>query len=126
MGKASEARDDARNKLRGILAPNSTIYTVVTTVARSGMSRRMKVFTLTSDSEGKPWIRTITWLIARALGYRFNERGEDMTVGGCGMDMGFHVANSLSYALHGYPQDFIDPDNVPGYRPGYSIKHEWL
>jgi hypothetical protein len=45
----------------------------------------------------------ITWLAARALGepVRDDKFGRRVIrVGGCGMDMAFHIVNSLSYALH--------------------------
>lgn len=41
-----------------------------------------------------------------------------LKIGGCGMDMGFHVVNSLQYVLFGVPTK----DNP---KPG-ELKHRWL
>lgn len=53
------------------------------------------------------------------------------------MDMGFHLVNSLSYALHGHKDrgaDAIEKSKIGHpftprrghFRAGYSLKHEWL
>jgi hypothetical protein len=36
------------------------------------------------------------------IGARQAKRGDGLIIGGCGMDMGFHLVNSLSEALYGY------------------------
>jgi hypothetical protein len=125
-------RDEARAQLRGILPPGSTVYTLVTHVARSGMSRRIRVLVMTPDEP-----HDISHLVGRALGYRRNRDDGGLVVGGCGMDMGFHLVHSLSYTLHGNATVGADaqvadekgrpfqprPDN---YRAGYSLTHRWL
>ena len=56
--------------------------------------------------------------VATIIDYRQNDRKGALIVGGCGMDMGFHVVYSLARSL--YPEK-------PGQRDGgYSLKHEWL
>lgn len=93
------------------------VYTTVNSVSQSGMSRRIRCYTITDNEnygESGFSIYDITWLVARAIGYSMNDKG--LYVSGCGMDMGFHVVNSLSYALG---------DKLPGHA-GYTIKQEWL
>ena len=48
----------------------------------------------------KPFIRDVSRLVARAAGFRWDEKREALAVGGCGMDMGFHVVYSLARALY--------------------------
>jgi hypothetical protein len=73
---------------------NPIVYTSITSVSKSGMSRKMKVYISTSDG-----IEQITYWTAKALGWSLNEKG--ITVTGCGMDMGFHLVYCLGYAVLG-------------------------
>ena len=118
MTKAQQAeRDEARARLLGMVKPGDKVYTVLRHVARSGMSRIIACY-IVRDGE-MCWV---TSLVSRALGYgklrNTGRTGEGIYVGGGGMDMGFHLVHSLSYALWGYGPD------VPN--AGYQLKHEWL
>jgi len=89
-----------------------TAYTILKSISASGMSRTMKVVTY---HEGQ--VLDITWYVARAgIGTLTERNGQRvLRVGGCGMDMGFHVVYSLSVALYGSAND-----------GGYNLRHEWL
>lgn len=81
--------------LRKMLPAGSTVYTLITHVARSGMSRNVRVLIAR-----KGQIEDITGLIAGALGMRRATGANwDIVVGGCGFDAGFHVVSNLGYAL---------------------------
>lgn len=98
-----------------------TVYTLVTSVARSGMSRRIKVYVMHTDQRtGKAYPANITHLVAAVLGYSRNDDG--MLVRGCGMDMGFHVVYSLSRTLH---KD-ADTSGASHPDPGYLLTQRWL
>src|SRR3990167_9697027 len=99
MTKASDAeRDEEIARLREWVQPGDTLYTVLRHVSRSGMSRRIDVYKL-----GEAGPEYLTWNIAKAVGWPVNRgRTEGPVVGGGGMDMGFHVVNTLSYVL--YPE----------------------
>jgi hypothetical protein len=140
MGKLTKAqqaeRDEAIGKLRKICKPGTRIYTVVRHVAKSGMSRHISLLVADCTDKDRP-INDITWYVGRALGYRRHDRDGGLIVGGCGMDMGFHLVHSLSYALHGMG-DVGDDAKEAGtkgrpftprkgqYRGGYSLTHEWI
>lgn len=133
MTRKEAERQEAIEKLRGILKPGDMVYTILRHVSRSGMSRDISVL---SSAE-----QDITWLVGRVLDYRRADNG-GLRVGGCGMDMGFHIVHNLSYAL--FPGSFvcIGPwcpanDHSNGgrdYTPhlhskgaaGYALKHRWL
>lgn len=81
------------------LRPGSTVYTVLRSVSRSGMSRDIDLYVI---ENGEP--HRITFHAARACGFTYSRKTEALRVGGCGMDMGFHVVSTLSHVL--YPDGF--------------------
>lgn len=123
-------RADAIAHLRRLCRPGTRVYTTVRHVARSGMSRRIAVFVVVAGE-----IRDVSYRVATAIGWQF--RGEAVVVNGCGMDMGFHLAHSLSYALHGRVDRGDDAAGASArgvpftprprhYRAGYSLLHVWI
>jgi hypothetical protein len=111
--------------LRKHVKPGTTVYTVLRHVSRSGMMREISLYVI---HKREPM--SITWHAARVLKSSMNKGNSywALRVGGCGMDMGFYVVNSLSYAIHGY-KDIGQAGAIPRrghYRAGYSIRHEWL
>jgi hypothetical protein len=136
---AERDRDECREVLRKLLPPGSTVYTVLKHVSSSGMLRHISLCIAVLDERtGKPVIEDISWRVAQLLNYRRADNG-GLKVSGAGMDMGYHLVNTLSYALHGYEsqgkgreaeerREFFgsrntDPEN---YRAGYSLEHQWL
>jgi hypothetical protein len=105
-GKRMRA-ENAKQVLLNILKEGDTIYTVLRHVSASGMSRRIDLYTF---KDNKPVYLT---------GHYAMMQGEDppkdgYKVGGCGMDMGFHLVYTLSSLL--YKKD----------RGGYELRHEWI
>jgi hypothetical protein len=84
------------------------IYCVLRSVSKSGMSRVIDFYTIEND---KP--QYLSGLISMALSYRMAKNG-GLVVGGCGMDMGFHVVYTVASVIYG------------GDRGGYEIKSEWI
>ena len=147
MTKAEQAeRDQAIAKLRDWIKPGDTVYTVLDQVSRSGMSRHIRVVLLTPEGPLHP-----NWAVGKALGLRHAKRNgseqDALVVGGCGMDMGYHVVNSLSYVLYpeytclggerdrygcpSNPHVNSGPDrNKYGpeitHSDGYALRHRWL
>lgn len=85
--------DEALAKLREWIKPGDTVYTILRNVSRSGMSREIGVVLLRDGTDLHP-----NWSVARVLGERLGKR-DGIIVGGCGMDMGFHLVYSLSSAM---------------------------
>ena len=130
--------EDAKNTLLDIIKPGDTLYTILRHCSKSGMSRNISV--LTKD------MREISYYVAVVLEYPRAKDGS-IKVGGCGMDMGFHLIHSLSNALYGEYQCIGDnehyklschsDDHVNGPKPakkdgkmihkdGYALNHLWL
>ena len=136
MTKAQTSeRAEAIEQLRGHFKPGDTAFTILRSVSRSGMSREISVVT---TFDGKPWTGNLDWLVATATRSKLGERG--VKVGGCGMDMGFHLIYSLSHALYSDGFDCVGAicpsnDHSNGdrhYEPhhhsdgGYAISQRWL
>ena len=98
-------KKDAIEYLKKNLKKGDTLFTIVTKVAPSGMSRRIKVLDI-KDGNHSYW----SYYVSKALGYKLKDDGS-ILVQGCGMDMGFHVVYSLSQTL---------------FNDGYALKQRWL
>lgn len=137
---------EAINQLREILNPGDTVHTVLRHVSSSGMTRHISVVIV---RDGEPV--DISWSVARAMGWTLAETrstNRGVKVGGCGMDMGFHLVYSLSRTLYpeghactgesGYgadrcPSNDHSNDRTADYRTdrvhsdgGYALKQRWL
>lgn len=116
-------QNEARNYLLSVLNPGSTVYTVITHVARSGMSRSIQTL-IAKDSE----IVDITWAVARVTGYTFDRKNGGVKIGGCGMDMAFEVVYNLGYKL--WPNGTDKPHSVRNGEPdtdgGYALNKRSL
>jgi hypothetical protein len=110
-GKALEKQQaiDSLKNIFNLMPPEKrVIYCVLRSVSKSGMSRVIDFYTIEND---KP--QYLSGLIRMALGYRMAKNG-GLVVGGCGMDMGFHVVYTVASVIYG------------GDRGGYEIKSEWI
>ena len=109
---------EALTTLRDKLTPGRTVYTNVTHVSRSGMSRSIEVYL----AEGRDNLTDITWQVARATNARLDPHHGGIIMGGCGMDMGFALVYNLGRTLY--------PNGVPctgsrGYNPHtYQTTHD--
>lgn len=103
--------EHATEMLKRWLSPGCRVYTMLKSVSKSGMSRRIRCAVAIVDLDGKPEILDITYYVAQVCGYSMNDSG--LLVKGCGMDMGFAVVISLSYRLFGL-------------RSGDQLLHRWL
>ena len=104
--------------LRDKLTPGRTVYTKITHVSRSGMSRSIEVYL----AEGRDNLTDITWYAARATNSRIDNNHGGIVMQGCGMDMGYALTYNLGRTLY--------PDGVPctgscGYDPHtYETTHD--
>jgi hypothetical protein len=97
---ASSKKSDAIEAiavLREQILPGDTLYCVTTHVSRSGMQRSIMVIRATESK--KPECRNISWRVAKALGWRFDEARDSVKVDGCGMDLHFHTVYCLGRTL---------------------------
>ncbi len=115
MKRTKAEREDALRMLRGMMQPGDTVYTVLLSRARSGMSRTLDVYAfLPCPDEGPRAVtkRRLTMLVSKVVGYRYEERSEAIRVEGCGFDAGHDVVYNLDYML--FPDDHT------------PLRHEWI
>lgn len=92
-------QDEARKALLSYLPVGSTVSLVLTNVSRSGMSRTIKVLATNPNTNQ---IDDVSWHVSRLLDLPLVESlTRSVRVTGGGMDMGLHLVDQLSKALHG-------------------------
>lgn len=106
---------DAKARLLEWVKPGDTVYTILRHVSRSGMQREIGLVLIDKDGDTKH----PNHAAATVLGWPLNKNGDGLKVGGCGMDMGFHLVYELSAAL--FPRKA--GGDVDG---GYALKQRWL
>lgn len=135
MKVSKSEREEALARLREMVKPGDTLHTVLRHVSRSGMSRGIDVYRI--EGGDAHWLSR---LVAKAAGFPFDEKRKCLKVGGCGMNMGFHVVYELS--SHLYPnghecsgEGCNSNDHSNGDRNrkphqhrdgGYALKQRWL
>lgn len=111
--QAQQEEESAKRYLLSILERQETptLYTSLKHVSSSGMSSDMKVLAVLDGQ-----ILDVTWYVSKIIGTLKERNGQRVIrVGGCGMDMGFHVVYTVSAVLYGYEE-----------RGAYTIRHEWI
>jgi hypothetical protein len=121
--KAQIKRDEeaeAIDSLRRWMPKGTRVYTILRHVSASGMSRDISIVVF---PEGEKYPIHPNYSAAKAMGWQLVTRnGSDaIRVGGCGMDMGFHLVHSISQKLYGW-----DKDGKYNHEGAYSLKQEWL
>ncbi len=107
-------RNEAVEYLKRFISPNDTVYTLVTHVAPSGMSRVIRTLIV---HDGR--IRDVSYMVAQALEWRYNDKHKGITVSGAGMDAGFHTVYTLARVL-------FQEETPEGYEAGYLLQQSWL
>lgn len=126
-------KEQAAAKLRTYFKPGDTAHTMLLHVSSNGMSRHIAVMaaeeTKTHNGKKKQLAPVnVSHLVADLLGYKLNKGGNGLVVGGCGMDMGFHVVYSMSSRMfpNGTRYPHSKRNGEPDRAGGYAIKHGWL
>ena len=126
MRHTAEEKAQAVEQLRELLHPGDTVYTILRHVSRSGMSRVIQPVII-RDNETSD----LTWLVCKLDMWPRHKRYDGLTVGGCGMDMGFHLVYELSRILFpaGFAVEGIGRNgDTSGWDKdgGYALKQRWL
>lgn len=112
---------EAIKELQGIIKEGDVVYTLLQNVSSNGMSRRIVVLIPQMTEHGLR-VRDITYLVAQACELRYNKDRHALVVGGCGMDMGYHVVSTLAGVL-GYTKPGLASANKGNC---YGLTHNWL
>jgi hypothetical protein len=82
----------------------STVYCILRSRSRSGMSREIGLVIFKDGAEFGQLDRVVyhpNHLASELSGERVNKAGEGLVVRGCGMDMGFHLVSNLAIVIYG-------------------------
>ena len=96
MNKKQLESKESIETLKEYLKKDMTIHSIIRSVSNSGMTRNIS-FKITDKDN----ILDLSYHIAKALQYPFNDKKHAVKVSGCGMDMAFHVVHNLSHILYG-------------------------
>lgn len=96
MNKKELESKESIKILKEYLKKDMTIHSIIRNVSSSGMTRNIS-FKITDKDN----ILDVSYHIARALKYPFNDKKHAIKITGCGMDMAFHVVHNLSHVLYG-------------------------
>lgn len=104
--KSREKREAIERLKEWGLRPDDVIYTIVKSVAASGMSRTIELYRIEScDSHGYVRKYNLTRLAATITGLKLSKDrfGNDsgVTIRGAGMDMGADLVERLAYETFG-------------------------
>lgn len=146
----NEERENAIESLKALLKPGAIVNTILRgKPSASGMSRTIDLLIVVPrydtiyqkkpngmndyDAPSKRKlvgheIRSIGWTAAKAMGVKFNADKQGITVGGCGMDMGFSLVYDLGRTLwpKGTPKPHGRRNGEPDREGGYALKHRWI
>ena len=123
MKYSKSEKQEALEKLKSWIKKGDTLHTTTKHVSRSGMMRHISVKHLkaTDNPERPVNVSNYDYHVARVLDLPEAPNYQGVKIGGCGMDMGFHLVYSLSRALFkDEPKGESDRDH------GYWINQEWL
>lgn len=127
--------EEVRKELLKKLKPGQTVYTILRHRSASGMSHEISVMALcpTTYYKGDKTYKVIRPHVLDRLivrlenGWKIGTHG-GIKVGGCGMDMGFHLVYCLGLAL--WPKGTKKPHGTRNGEPdrdgGYALKQQWL
>lgn len=111
-------REQETKALRKRLKPGATVYVVQRSVSKSGMYRRLDLYIVARGQ-----LERITYNAAVVMDWSMNDSG--IGVGGCGMDMHFHIVYTLARYL--FPKGFKAKNMAGGKSEqkdgGYALKH---
>jgi hypothetical protein len=103
MTNKNQDRIDATAKLQELCPEGTTVYCIIRSVSRSGMSRRIDCYVVNSGE-----LIWISGYMAYAMGLSLGKNHDGLRVGGCGMNMCFALVYDLARTLH---------------KDGYKLKH---
>ena len=114
MKYTKEDKETALKHLKEWLKAGDKVYTTIDHVVPSGMTRWLQVFLVRDNQK-----INISWHCAVLLDLPYNTGGHyGVRVGGCGMDMGFHLVYTMSRVLF--------PEGSGTERDGgYTLVHSW-
>ena len=114
-------REEAIQRLREWVKPGATLYTVIRHRAPSGMLRVISV--LMADGGD---VRDLSYHVAQATGYTYDDDKRGVRMRGAGMDMAFALVYDLARTLYPTPEGQPEPTSRNATTGGYCLKQRAL
>ncbi len=100
MAKHTKAEiAEALENCRRHFPQGSTVFTIVRSVSRSGMSRDISIVTIHEGDDCRKYALHPNYMVSVVLGLRLMR--DAVKVNGCGMDMAWWLVDYLSHTLYG-------------------------
>lgn len=90
-----ETKEDAIAKLKEMIQPGDTIYTIVKHVSKSRQSRAISFYVVDSSRN----ILVIDYYMSLVLEVPFDKKNQGLKIQGDGMDMCWHTVTNLSHLI---------------------------
>ena len=91
---SNERREELVKMLKSYFKKDSTAFCSLKSVSSSGGYRHIQIL-----ASKKNKIYNLSYYVAELCGFSWKENTSSVGVSGGGMDMGFHIVNTLSYYL---------------------------
>ena len=98
--------DYSKEMLLNYFPKGSTVHLVIRQVSRSGMYRHISVHGIKNNT-----VYHYSFHVAKVLEWTYKDKTNAVGIGGCGMDMGFHLVYTLASVL---------------YNDGYALTHKYI
>ena len=98
--------DYSKEVLLNNFPKGSTVWLVIRQVSRSGTYRHISVHAIKNNQ-----VNYLSFHVANVLNWAYKNKTNAVGVGGCGMDMGFHMVYTLASVLYG---------------DGYALKERYI
>tara|TARA_Y100001963_G_C6552302_1_gene340416 strand:+ start:291 stop:626 length:336 start_codon:yes stop_codon:yes gene_type:complete len=105
-----ERKKELVKLLKSYFKKDSTAFCSLKSVSNSGMYRHIQILGTHKNN-----IHNLSYYVAELCGFTFKDKTCSVGVSGCGMDMGFHIVNTLSHYLYSNQE-----------RGEYYINHRWI
>lgn len=80
-----------------------TIYTIIQHVSQSGMTRHITPILMYKRTDGEIDYYNLSWQVSEVTSFKYTSKNgyDALVVGGCGMDMAFHLVYNIARAIYG-------------------------
>ncbi len=119
-----KTKAEAIAQLREWIKPGDTVYTVLRYVSRSGMQRTIGVVIMREDGG----MLHPNYAVSLACGYTEDRKRDGVKVSGGGMDIGFHLVDTLNYVLYPTGAQYVDRsgNGLTVTEATKRFRHEWI
>lgn len=121
MKVSKKERNEALERLRGWVKPGDTVYCVLRSVSRSGMSRVIHFFSIERGEDVRRPLNHLTSNIAKACGYRMDDKRNGHEYRPDAKEKAERlVSQGVKFCGRGGDSSSWDNDS------GYALRSEWV